>query len=125
MNKISPELIFTVDPGTWHHFFGFREDLILGTFQKNSWNFIQADFNPVKVDFARQVKATDKGESFQNLVADNQSVVACTCVVAWTCNSATLEAEFRNGLESIPVGVNSPSIGGWIVWPPVIQAVLQ
>ena len=37
------------------------------------------------------------------------------CVVACTCNPATLEAEFRNGVGSIPVGGNSPSIGGWIV----------
>ena len=36
-------------------------------------------------------------------------------VVACTCNPATLEAEFRNGAGSIPVGGNSPSIGGWIV----------
>ena len=42
-------------------------------------------------------------------------------VVACTCNPATLEAEFRNGVGSVPVGDNSPSIGGWIVWPPVIQ----
>ena len=41
-------------------------------------------------------------------------------VVACTCNPATLEAEFRNGVGSIPVGGNSPSIGGWI-GPPVIQ----
>ena len=36
-------------------------------------------------------------------------------VVACTCNPATLEAEFRNGVVSIPVGGNSPSIGEWIV----------
>ena len=36
-------------------------------------------------------------------------------VVACTCNPATLEAEFQNGVGSIPVGINSPSIGGWIV----------
>ena len=36
-------------------------------------------------------------------------------VVACTCNPATLEAEFRNRVGSIPVGGNSPSIGGWIV----------
>ena len=36
-------------------------------------------------------------------------------VVACTCNPATLEAEFRNGMGSIPVGGNGPSIGGWIV----------
>ena len=35
--------------------------------------------------------------------------------------SDVLEAEFRNGDGLIPVGGNSPSIGGWIVWPPVIQ----
>ena len=32
--------------------------------------------------------------------------------VACTCNPATLDAEFRNGLGSIPVRGNSPSIGG-------------
>ena len=42
-------------------------------------------------------------------------------VVACTCNPATLEVEFRNGVGSIPVGGNSSLIGGWIVWPPVIQ----
>ena len=41
--------------------------------------------------------------------------------VAFTCNPATLEAEFQNSLGSIPVAGNSPSIGGWIVWPLVIQ----
>ena len=33
-------------------------------------------------------------------------------VVACTCNPATLEAEFRNDVDSIPVGGDSPSIGG-------------
>ena len=32
-------------------------------------------------------------------------------VVACTCNLASLEAEFRNSVGSIPVGGNSPSIG--------------
>ena len=36
-------------------------------------------------------------------------------VVACNCNPATLVAEFRNGMGSIPVGGNNPSIGGWIV----------
>ena len=36
-------------------------------------------------------------------------------VVACTCNPATMEAEFRNGVGSIPVGGNSPSIDVWIV----------
>ena len=31
------------------------------------------------------------------------------------CNRGTLETEFGNGVGSIPVGGNSPSIGGWIV----------
>ena len=39
-------------------------------------------------------------------------------VVAGLCNPATLEAEFRNGVGSIPDGGNSLSIGGWIVRPP-------
>ena len=38
-----------------------------------------------------------------------------------TCNPAALEADFQNGVDSIPVAGNSPSIGGWILWPPVIQ----
>ena len=36
-------------------------------------------------------------------------------VVACTCNPATLEAEFRNGVSLIPVGSNSLLIGGWFV----------
>ena len=32
-----------------------------------------------------------------------------------TCNQVALEAEFRNGVDSVPVVDNSPSIGGWIV----------
>ena len=42
-------------------------------------------------------------------------IVACICVVACTCNPATLETEFRNGVGSVPVGDSSPSIDGWIV----------
>ena len=42
-------------------------------------------------------------------------------VVACTCNPATLEAEFRNGVCLTPVGGNIPAIGGWIVRPPLIQ----
>ena len=42
-------------------------------------------------------------------------------IVACTCNRATLEAEFWNGVGSIPVGGKIPSIDGWVVWPPVIQ----
>ena len=36
-------------------------------------------------------------------------------VVACTCNPATLETKFWNGLGETPVGGNSPSIGEWIV----------
>ena len=42
-------------------------------------------------------------------------------VVACICNPATLEAEFRNVVGSILVWRNSPSIGAWIVSPPVIH----
>ena len=48
-------------------------------------------------------------------VQPEQGVVTCTC------NPATLVAVFRNGVSSIPFGVNSSSIGGWVLWPPVIQ----
>ena len=37
------------------------------------------------------------------------------------CNPVTLEAEFRVGVDSIPVEGKCPSIDGWTVWPPVIQ----
>ena len=36
-------------------------------------------------------------------------------VVAGTCNPATLEIEFRNGVGSIPVVGNNPSTGEWTV----------
>ena len=40
----------------------------------------------------------------------------CNCkttgLVACTCIPATLEAELQNGVSWIPVGGNSPSIGG-------------
>ena len=39
----------------------------------------------------------------------------------FTCNPVTLEAEFRVGVDSIPVEGKCPSIDGWTVWPPVIQ----
>ena len=42
-------------------------------------------------------------------------------VMTCTCSPGTLEAEFWNGVSWIPFGGNSPLIGGWIVWPPVIQ----
>ena len=45
----------------------------------------------------------------------NMGVVPCTC------NPATLEAESRNSVGSIPVEGNSPSRGGWIVWTPAVQ----
>ena len=35
-------------------------------------------------------------------------------VVACTYNPATLGAQFGNGVGSVSVGGNSPSIGGWI-----------
>ena len=36
-------------------------------------------------------------------------------VVACTCSLPALEAEFWNGVGSVPVGVNNSLIGGWIV----------
>ena len=35
--------------------------------------------------------------------------------------SDVVEADFRNGVGSIPVGVNNLSIAGWIMWSTVIQ----
>ena len=36
--------------------------------------------------------------------------------VACTCNPATLK-----DVVAVPVGGNSPLIGGWNAWPPLIQ----
>ena len=36
------------------------------------------------------------------------------CSSMHTCNLATLEVDFWNGVGSMPVGGNSPSIGEWI-----------
>ena len=38
-------------------------------------------------------------------------------VAGTTNNLATLDTEFRKRKCSIPVGSDSPSIGGWLVWP--------
>ena len=53
------------------------------------------------------------GDSVVMMLGD--SVVMMLGVVACTCDPATLEAEFQNGVGLIPVGGNSPSIGGYIV----------
>ena len=42
-------------------------------------NFIHESFNSLKVVFTHQVSATDNGESFQDLVADNQH----HCAIYW------------------------------------------
>ena len=69
-------------------------------------------------------------EAIENKAKEQKGAIACMLlgtlgtsllgsllpgVVACTCNPATLEAEFRNGVGLIPVGGNSPSIGGGIV----------
>ena len=45
----------------------------------------------------------------------HKPLIETTSVVARTCNSATLKAEFRNRVGLASVGGNSPSICGWIV----------
>ena len=57
----------------------------------------------------KNVHQIDIDTKLSGVVALKPGVTACTC------NPATLEVEFRNGMGSIPVGGNSPSIGGWIV----------
>ena len=37
------------------------------------------------------------------------------------CDPATSEVEFWNSVDSIPIEGYNPSIGGWIMWPLVIQ----
>ena len=37
-------------------------------------------------------------------------------VVAYTCDSTTLEVKFPSCVGSVPVWGNSPLIGGWILW---------
>ena len=57
----------------------------------------------------------------KNGITYDKGCIRLTGVVACTCNPATLKAEFWSGVASIPVGGNSPSIDGWIVWPPIFQ----
>ena len=51
---------------------------------------------------------------FTDTLAKQNTGCSCktTGLVAFTCIPATLEAELQNGVSSIPVGGNSPSIGG-------------
>ena len=42
-------------------------------------------------------------------------------VAACACNAATWKALFRNDVGSIPASGNSPVVGWWIVWSPVIH----
>ena len=41
--------------------------------------------------------------------------------MACPCKPAFLEAEFKNGMGSILVGGNIPTIDEWIAWPLIIQ----
>ena len=50
----------------------------------------------------------------------HRCIVTIVAILACTCNTVTLEAKFLNGVGSISSEGNCPSIGGWIVWPPVI-----
>ena len=62
-------------------------------------------------DILKMFKPCMTGLNDENISMDEKlpGVVACTC------NPATLEAKFRNGVGLIPVGGSSPSIGRWIV----------
>ena len=57
----------------------------------------------------------DKNYYFQVFLKKYKYIVKMLGVMTCTCNPATLEAEFWNGVSSIPVGGNSPLIGWWIV----------
>ena len=39
-----------------------------------------------------------------------KTIINAGCNDMYLCNPATLEADFKNGVDSIPVGSNSPSI---------------
>ena len=59
--------------------------------------------------------------NYKNLSADhfsNQYVYKQ--LTEFTCDPATLEAEFWTSVGLIPVAGNSPSVGQWVLWPPVI-----
>ena len=56
--------------------------------------------------------------NLENLTTDQkfyQPKIFLSGVVACAYNPATLEAEFRNIVDSKQVEVNSSSMGGWIV----------
>ena len=92
--------------------------------EKQSYYISYCHLNNLK--FPSQLSINWGGEiltcSLKNII---ERVLVQTCiyeqgVVACTCNSSTLEEEFRKGVYLLPVGSSSPSIGEWIIWPPVI-----
>ena len=52
---------------------------------------------------------------FKTKLPDVGSSAVMPGVVTCTYNPVTLEHEFRNGVGSIPIGGNGPSIRGWIM----------
>ena len=87
----------------------------------------QTNFTKTFRDFWNDIVLTFIFVMFQTCIRMQYLLQYCSLsshvlgVVACTCNPATLVAEFRNSVGSIPVGGNRPSISGWIVWPAVIQ----
>ena len=69
----------------------------------------------ISVMLIDSVYRKDKNYYLQVFLEKYKYIVRMLGVMTCTCNPATLEAEFRNGVSSIPVGGNSPSIGWWIV----------
>ena len=72
------------------------------------------------------LQTSGNGWYYQNSTKSSENYEKCKFnfepgVVPCNCNPDALEAEFRNGVGLIPVRGNSPSMGGWIVWPPAIQ----
>ena len=71
-----------------------------------------------KILFLRKASVSQRDQSVKDdlpcLTGKRQTHVL-PGVVACACNPATLETGFWNGVRSIPVGGNTPSIGGCIV----------
>ena len=64
-----------------------------------------------------QIHKTDVANTVITVLECSLSLHACSVpgVVACTFNPATLKAEYWNGVVTIPVGGNSPSIGGEVL----------
>ena len=85
----------------------FNEKQIYLTLSRKRLLTIYKSFLRPYLDYVDMLLDKPTNESFTS----KTSIAGC---LACTCYTATLEAEFLNGVGSKPAGGNSHSIGGWV-----------